>query len=99
MRALAEHGGVMGLCFFAGFIDQRKPSLARYVEHVVHALEVMASDHVDIGSDYDGVPFDSFMAVPNPEHTGELWRALEHAGLDGPTIRKVAHENSLRLLG
>lgn len=98
MRSLAERGGVMGLCFFGGFIDEREPSLGRFVEHVLHALEVVGPDHVGIGSDYDGVPFDAFMAVPNPEHTGELWRALEDAGLDGPTMRKIAHENFLRLL-
>lgn len=98
MRALAERGGVMGLCFFGGFIDEREPSLPRFVDHVIHALEVMGPDHVGIGSDYDGVALDAFMAVPNPEHTGELWRALKDAGLDDSTIRKVAHENFLGLL-
>lgn len=98
MRALAEHGGVMGLCFFGDFIDEREPSLTRFVDHVVHALEIMGEDNVGIGTDYDGVPFDAFMAVPNPEHTGELWGALENAGLDASTIEKVAHENFLRLL-
>lgn len=98
IKALAERGGVMGLCFFGEFIDERKPSLERFVEHVLHALTVMGDDHVGIGSDYDGVPFDAFMAVPDPEHTNELWQALNKAGLDGATMRKVAHDNFLKLL-
>lgn len=38
------------------------------------------------------------MAVPNPGHTNELWQALEKEGLDSATMRKVAHDNFLKLL-
>lgn len=98
MEALAESGGVMGLCFFGEFIDEHEPSLGRYVEHVLHALDVMGPDHVGIGSDYDGVPPDAFMAVPHPGRMDMLWTALSDAGVPGSTLRKIAHGNFLRLL-
>jgi len=98
MKALAEHGGVMGLCFYGEFIDQSNPSLERYVQHILHAIDVMGSDHVGIGSDYDGVPPGAFMAISHPGRMNDLWLALEEVGVDEPTIRKIAHENFLRLL-
>jgi membrane dipeptidase len=98
MKALAQHGGVMGLCFFGEFIDQKSSSLARYVEHILHALTIMGPDHVGIGSDYDGVPPNAFMAIPHPGHMNELWEALDKAGVDKNTMRKIAHENFLYLL-
>lgn len=98
MKALAEHGGVMGLCFYGAFIDEKKPSLERYVEHILHALSIMSEDHVGIGSDYDGVEPGTFMAVPNPSRMNSLWEALDKAGVKHKTMLKIAHENFLRLL-
>ncbi len=98
MRELAEHGGIMGLCFFGDFIDQQNPTLAKYVEHILHAIEIMGPDHVGIGSDYDGVPPDAFMAIPQPQHMHKLWQALTKAGIDDATIHKIAYENFLDLL-
>jgi microsomal dipeptidase-like Zn-dependent dipeptidase len=98
MEELAGHGGVMGLCFYGGFIDEHTPSLGRYVEHVLHTLDIMGPDHVGIGSDFDGVQPGAFMAVPHPGQMGILWTALSDAGVQAATLRKIAHENFLRLL-
>ena len=98
MKALAEHGGVMGLIFYGEFIDEHKPSLQRYVDHILHALSIMGLNHVGIGTDYDGVPPGAFMAIPNPARMNDLWEALDKAGVDHKTMRKIAHENFLGLL-
>ena len=98
MKALAEYGGVMGICFYGGFIDKDEPSFDKYVRHILHALEIMGPDHVGIGSDYDGVSPDAFMAIPHPGHMNDLWKALGNIGIDEETIRKISHENFLRLL-
>ena len=98
MEDLAELGGVMGLCFYGEFVDEQHPSLERYVEHVMHAIDIMGPDHVGIGSDYDGVPPGAFMAVPHPGRMDMLWTALIDAGIPKTTLRNIAHENFLRLL-
>ncbi len=98
MKALADAGGVMGLCFFGEFIDPKNPSLEKFIEHVLHALDIMGTDHVGIGSDYDGVGPDAFMAIAHPGLMNNLWVALEKAGIDKKTMAKIAHENFLRLL-
>jgi membrane dipeptidase len=98
MKALADADGVMGLCFFGEFIDSRKPSLEKFVQHILHALEMMGPDHVGIGSDYDGVGPDDFMAIAHPGLMHNLWAALAKAGVDDLTLSKVAHGNFLKLL-
>ena len=99
MEALADCSGVMGICFFGEFIDEKNPSLERYVDHVLHAIDVMGPDHIGIGSDYDGVPPGAFMAIPHPGRMSYLWMALRDAGIPAATLRKIGHENFLRLLG
>ncbi|HET7931129.1 MAG TPA: membrane dipeptidase [Rhodanobacteraceae bacterium] len=54
MRALAEHGGVMGI-YMLPFLtpDDRQPMLADFMQHLLHALDVCGEDHVGIGTDID----------------------------------------------
>jgi membrane dipeptidase len=88
----------MGPCFYGKFIAEKKPTLDRYVDHLLHALEVMGPDHVGIGTDFDGVSEGAYMAIPDPSRLDRLWAALDRRGVDRPTQRKIAHDNFLRLL-
>jgi membrane dipeptidase len=98
MKALAARGGVMGLCFYGSFIGEQNPSLELFIEHILHALEIMGPDYVGIGGDFDGVEPGAFMAIPHPGKMDKLWEGLDKAGLDKKTIIKIAHKNFLRLL-
>ncbi len=54
MRLLAEHGGVVGICQIRPFIaDFRDGSFERYLDHILHAIDVAGVEHVGIGSDRD----------------------------------------------
>jgi membrane dipeptidase len=53
--ALADHGGVMGLNFGAGFVHKEKATVATLVDHVDRVVEVAGIDYVGLGSDFDGV--------------------------------------------
>lgn len=98
MKALAERNGVMGLCFYGNFICEQKPSLSRFVDHVLHALSIMGENHVGIGTDFDGVEPKAFMAIPHPGRMNELWEAFDKAGISLKTMSKIAHKNFLRLI-
>jgi len=74
------------------------PSLGRYVEHVLHALEIMGGDGVGIGTDFDGVPEGAVMVVPDPSHMADLWEALDKRGVSRAVMVKIAHDNLLRML-
>ncbi len=98
MRALAERGGVMGIAFYPGFIDREQPTLERLADHVLHALDVMGSDHVGIGSDFDGLPMWSEAIPADVSGLDDLFQAVARRGVDRDTLAKVAGQNFLRLL-
>ena len=98
MRALAEKGGVMGIAFYRAFIDQDAPSLERLCDHFVHALEVMGSDHVGIGTDFDGTPRQWRTIPEDVAAMDELFVALAARGTGEDELEKVAGSNFLRML-
>ena len=92
LRGIAATGGIVGIGFWptaSGGDDAG--SIAR---SLAHAVTVVGTDHVGLGSDFDGavpVPFDiSGMAV--------LTAALIAEGLDEATIVAVMGGSALRLL-
>ena len=54
LRAVADGGGVIGICQIRPFLtDQKRNNLAAYFEHLDHAVQVAGVEHVCIGSDRD----------------------------------------------
>jgi membrane dipeptidase len=59
-KLLAERGGVIGVCFFADFLDQEpdRRTVGRVVDHIEHFIGVVGEDHVGIGPDWCDYAFD-----------------------------------------
>jgi len=54
LRLLADRGGVAGICQMRPFLTtKRADALPEYFRHIDHAVKVMGTDHVAIGSDRD----------------------------------------------
>jgi membrane dipeptidase len=102
IRALAQNGGVLGITFVPGFVDPdwtpadwpERPSLARVLDHIDHAVTVGGIDHVGIGSDFDGGGSALADATEYPCITG----GLVERGYSPAAIRKILGENHLRVL-
>ena len=70
LRALAERGGVVGVCQLRPFLTFAKSeNLHAYFDHIDHAVRVCGTDHVGIGSDRD-----HRVIVMTPEYEAELRR-------------------------
>jgi microsomal dipeptidase-like Zn-dependent dipeptidase/gamma-glutamyl-gamma-aminobutyrate hydrolase PuuD len=58
IRTLADHGGVMHICLYAGFLRQGaemgQATLSDAVRHIQYVVNLVGIDHVGIGSDFDG---------------------------------------------
>jgi len=90
IRALAEHGGVMGMNFAPAFVDKEKATVERLVDHIDHIVDLVGPDHVGLGSDYDGIgstPEGLEDASKVPNITRELVR------------REYSDEDILKILG
>jgi membrane dipeptidase len=114
LEALAARGGVLGLMPHPLVVDPATPTLARFVEHVDHAVEVMGIDHVGLGGDFlrqiaraicigdnvvEGVRADSALdGLEGPHEYGRLVAALRERGYDDEAVAAITAQNMLRVL-
>ncbi len=68
----------------------------KIIEHIDHAVKIAGSDHVGLGSDFDGamMPF----GMEDASHLPQITEALLQKGYSDSDIRKILGENTLRLL-
>ncbi|MCL2081626.1 MAG: membrane dipeptidase [Oscillospiraceae bacterium] len=58
MRALRDCNGVLGITFYPAFLNQNHPNkptdISHVARHIEYAIEIMGTDSVGLGSDFDG---------------------------------------------
>jgi membrane dipeptidase len=101
LGAIRASNGIVGLNYAVQFSrpDGKRDAdtpLTDLVRHMDHLVERMGVDHVGLGSDFDGctVPAELGDAAGLPR----LIAALREAGYSEADLRKIAHENWLRVL-
>jgi membrane dipeptidase len=73
------------------------PDVARLLDHIDHAVQVMGIDHVGLGSDFDGI---SVLPRPMKDATSLplIVAGLRSRGYSDSDVRKILGENFLRVL-
>jgi membrane dipeptidase len=108
ISSLAEKGGVIQIPFYPRFIDpgfERRQKagdragtpLELLLDHVEHVIAVAGSDHVGLGSDWDGIPF-TVAGVEDCSKMPAVTAGLLARGLDETSIKKILGGNFLRVL-
>ncbi|HEX5416431.1 MAG TPA: membrane dipeptidase, partial [Chloroflexota bacterium] len=101
LAAIKESDGLVGLNFHVGFLradgqTNRDTPLETMVRHVDYLVEKLGLERVGLGSDFDGC------TIPNElgDVSGlpKLLGALATHGYGDAALRKIAHENWLRVL-
>ena len=101
LDAIRESDGMVGLNFAVGFLreDGRNDAatpLDTMVRHLDYLTARLGPDRVGLGSDFDGATI--------PQEIGDvtglpkLIAALRERGYDDATLRKLTHENWIRVL-
>jgi len=98
LKALAERNGVIGICFYGSFVDEKDPTLDRLADHYLHALEVMGEDCVGVGTDFDGIGNHQVPVIPDAAGLPKLWEKLSERGVSQRVMKKIARENFLRMI-
>lgn len=102
LDAIKESDGMVGLNFGTGFLREDGRSnpdtpLDTLVRHIDYLVERVGIERVGLGSDFDGATMprelDSASKLP------ALVALLRERGYDEPSLRKLGHENWLRVLG
>lgn len=100
IRALAAAGGVMGMNFFASFLDAEpaKADVGRVCDHIEYICGLVGPRHVGLGSDFDGIaqtPRGLEDCSRMPAITEELLRR----GYADADVHLILGENFLRVFG
>ena len=96
LRAIGEHGGVVGTTFCAMFLspDEQMSHIDDIVRHMQHIRDKAGMDAVALGSDFDGIDnaleFRDFAGLP------QLFRACEKV-FTADEMDKITHDNALRV--
>jgi membrane dipeptidase len=101
LAAIKESDGMVGVNFNVGFLtedgnNETAMSLEQMVRHFDYLVEHLGIDRVGFGSDFDGatMPDDLSDASKLPN----IMQALKARGYDDASLRKLAHENWVRVL-
>lgn len=109
LRAVAQRGGVVGACAFAGFLRDPDATLEDLVDHLEHMATVMGTAHVGLGFDFgDYLPDPALYSLgpePAPMTAGlqsarqvpDLLTRLRDRGFTPDEVAAIAHGNFLRL--
>jgi membrane dipeptidase len=98
IRALADHGGVMGMNFAPAFVAKEGATVEKLVDHIDHIVRIVGPDYVGLGSDFDGigappVGLEDVSKMPN------ITRELVRRGYEDEDIVKILGGNHLRVFG
>jgi len=100
IRVLAQHGGVMGMNFFAGFISAKAREdgmcyLEDILKHMKHVVNVGGIECLGLGSDFDGIPTE--VEWENAGRMEFVLDGMKKAGFSWAECDKICRENVLRL--
>ncbi len=101
LRAIADSDGMVGLNFATAFLREDGKMLAdvplsQMLKHLDYLLEIIGEDRVGLGSDYDGAVMPE--KLTNLSDLPNLRQAMRDHGYDEKIIKKICHENWLRVL-
>ena len=101
IRRLAERGGVMGLNYYAYFLEEvpagreNPGTLAAIVRHAKHIADVGGIEILGLGSDFDGI--DTHAELPGAQSMEKLWEALKASGFTESQLDGIFSGNVLRV--
>ncbi len=52
--AMAEKGGVVGINAVGFYVDEREPTIDRFIDHIDHVVDLVGIKHVGLGFDFFG---------------------------------------------
>ena len=98
LKALAQKNGVVQLCLYKGFInsDAEKASLSDAIRHICHIAELIGTNYIGIGSDFDGDG--ELIGCRASNELINITTSLLKEGFSEADIRKIWGGNWMRVM-
>lgn len=100
IRVMAEKGGLVGLNYCSGFLDdQPRPELCRsttalMARHAAHFKQVGGIEIIGLGSDFDGIG--GRLELTGAQDMPKLADGLLRAGFTERQVEKIFYKNAMR---
>lgn len=98
LRVLAKNGGVVQVCLYRGFLNEKEneASVLDIVKHIRHIAELIGTDHIGIGSDFDGGG--GITGCNSSNELINITKSLLKAGFSESDLQKIWGGNFLRVM-
>lgn len=90
LKRIAEKGGIVGLCFYPGFLGGNVSQ--KLYENIFHFLELGMENNIAIGSDFDGA--DMANGLCDISKISLLYDKLLQKGINKPILDKIFYKNA-----
>lgn len=99
LLAVAEKGGVVGVTFVPVFITEEGEAagLEKLLDHIDHIVNVTGTDHVGLGSDFDGFGPPPPVGLEDVTCLPAITAGLVERGYSEGNVRKILGGNLLRV--
>lgn len=95
LRALQEHGGLVGITQVADFVHEDNPSLETMIDHMVYIAELIGVEYVALGSDFDGA---DNMVIHDVSGYSSLPDIMQQRGFTDQEINMILYKNALSII-
>jgi membrane dipeptidase len=98
IKAIADHGGVLGMNYAPQFIVDggENVTVMNMVDHIDHIVKLVGPDHVGLGSDFDGIGPPP-KKIETVDQTPNVTRELVKRGYSDEDILKILGGNHMRV--
>jgi len=98
IKAIADHGGVLGMNYAPQFIVDggENVTVMNMVDHIDHIVKLVGPDHVGLGSDFDGIGPPP-KGIETVDQTPNVTRELVKRGYSDEDILKILGGNHMRV--
>jgi len=97
IKKLAERGGVMGINYAAGFLEENAEMsrVEAMVKHIEYIRDLAGIDCIGLGSDFDGISQN--LELKDCSYLPVLEKALYEHGFSQEEVEKIFYKNVLRV--
>ncbi|MFZ5943621.1 MAG: dipeptidase [Bacillota bacterium] len=99
LKAVAMNKGIIGINFYPAFLNTipSEATIDDIVKHIIYAAEVAGTEHVGLGSDFDGID-QVPLGMEDVTKINLLASKLEKAGFTSKEIANIMGNNFIRVL-
>nr|WP_304219977.1 membrane dipeptidase [Fredinandcohnia onubensis] len=107
IKAIVSTGGIIGLNAYGGFVDEQKPTISRFVDHMVYMAELVGIDCISFGFDFmdylegyelDGPPILLTEGLEDVTMIPYLIDTMITRGFTSKEIEAVSFDNAVNFL-